>query len=204
MKKTLSLFLAFLLALSLLCGCAETSRETPTPDTAKIQTEQKEEKTQMTETAEKESPPAQNEIKPVMKEEKAPEEASDDKQTVSLTVTCEDVLDKMDALPKEKHSLIPQNGIMYADSCVEIKEGESVFDILKRELIASGVHLEFSLTPVYNSAYIEGIGNLYEFDCGKRSGWKYSVNGKSPPVGCSDYKIKAGDSIVFIYKVEAY
>ena len=26
---------------------------------------------------------------------------------------------------------------------------------------------EFEVTPVYNSNYIEGINNLYEFDCGE-------------------------------------
>lgn len=32
------------------------------------------------------------------------------------------------------------------------------------------IHMESSFTPVYNSAYIEGIHNLYEFDVGKLSG----------------------------------
>ena len=86
----------------------------------------------------------------------------------------------------------------------EIQEGDSVFDVLKRALISSGVHLEFSLTPVYNSAYIEGIGNLYEFDCGERSGWKFSVNGEVPRVGCSDVLVKPSDKIVFFYKVIGY
>lgn len=33
---------------------------------------------------------------------------------------------------------------------------------------------------MYNSAYIEGINNLYEFDCGELSGWMYKVNGLVP------------------------
>lgn len=40
--------------------------------------------------------------------------------------------------------------------------------------------MESNWTPAYNSAYIEGIGNLYEFDCGNLSGWMYSVNGVWP------------------------
>ena len=35
---------------------------------------------------------------------------------------------------------------------------------------ANKIHMESSFTPVYNSAYIEGIHNLYEFDVGKLSG----------------------------------
>lgn len=124
--------------------------------------------------------------------------------TVSVMVDCSDVLDNMESLKEEKRGIIPQNGIMYANSKVEIQEGDSVFDVLKRALISSGVHLEFSLTPVYNSAYIEGIGNLYEFDCGERSGWKFSVNGEVPRVGCSDVLVKPSDKIVFFYKVTGY
>ena len=33
---------------------------------------------------------------------------------------------------------------------------------------------------MYNSYYVEGIGNLYEFDCGSESGWMYKVNGWFP------------------------
>lgn len=59
--------------------------------------------------------------------------------------------------------------------------------------------MESSYTPVFNSAYIEGINNLYEFDCGEGSGWVYSVNGVYPNYGCSNYKVKPGDSIEWHY-----
>lgn len=143
--------------------------------------------------------PAQQEA-PVTEEETPPEPEN----AVSLTVDCSDILTDIDSLKKEKHGLVPDSGIMFSATDVEITEGESVFDVLKRALTASGVHLEFNLAPVTNSAYIEGIGNIYEFDCGERSGWKYSVNGEYPRVGCSDYKVKPGDKIVFVYKVKAY
>ena len=54
-------------------------------------------------------------------------------------------------------------------------------------------------TPVYNSVYIEGINNIYEFDCGELSGWLYKVNNESPGVGCSLYKLKDGDVVEWIY-----
>lgn len=141
-----------------------------------------------------EEPPA------VTEEEPQPEPAN----AVSLTVDCSDILSNMDSLPKEKQGLVPDDGIIFSATDIEIIEGESAFDVLKRALTASGVHLEFNLAPVTNSAYIEGIGNIYEFDCGERSGWKFSVNGEFPRVGCSDFKIKPGDKIVFVYKVKAY
>ena len=136
--------------------------------------------------------------------EAVPDVQTETVDTVSLTVDCSDILGNMDSLKKEKHGLVPESGVIFSMSDIEITEGESVFDILKRALADSGVHLEFNLAPVTNSAYIEGIGNIYEFDCGERSGWKYSVNDEYPRVGCSDYKVKPGDKIVFVYKAKAY
>ena len=52
---------------------------------------------------------------------------------------------------------------------------------------------------MYNSAYIEGINNLYEFDCGELSGWMYKVNGWFPNYGCSRYQLKEGDVIEWVY-----
>lgn len=52
---------------------------------------------------------------------------------------------------------------------------------------------------MYNSAYIEGIGNLYEFDCGENSGWMYKVNDWFPNYGMSRYVLKNGDTVSLIY-----
>ena len=52
---------------------------------------------------------------------------------------------------------------------------------------------------MYNSHYIEGINNLYEFDCGELSGWMYSVNGWYPNYGCSRYQVQDGDVIEWHY-----
>ncbi|MFR4318181.1 MAG: DUF4430 domain-containing protein [Eubacterium sp.] len=49
------------------------------------------------------------------------------------------------------------------------------------------------------TAYVEGINNIYEFSCGKLSGWMYEVNGEYPNVGCSDYKVKDKDVIEWHY-----
>ena len=57
--------------------------------------------------------------------------------------------------------------------------------------------MEASFTA--NSAYIEGIDNIYEFSCGELSGWMYRVNGEYAQVSCSDYKVKDGDKIQWSY-----
>ena len=82
---------------------------------------------------------------------------------------------------------------------VAITEGESVFDVLYRECRASGIHMASRWMPIYNSAYVEGIDNLYEFDNGELSGWMYSVNGWYPNYGCSQYSLKDGDVIAWRY-----
>ena len=82
---------------------------------------------------------------------------------------------------------------------VTFYEGESVFDVLWREMKRGGIHMEFVNTPIYNSAYIEGIHNLYEFDCGELSGWMYKVNGWFPNYGCSRYRLLPGDTVEWVY-----
>ena len=52
---------------------------------------------------------------------------------------------------------------------------------------------------MYNSAYIEGIYNLYEFDVGDGSGWMYKVNDWFPNYGCSRYQVQQGDVICWVY-----
>ena len=82
---------------------------------------------------------------------------------------------------------------------VTFYEGESVFDVLQRETKNRKIHMESTFTPMYNSAYIEGIGNLYEFDCGSESGWEYRVNGWFPNYGVSRYVVQQGDEVEFLY-----
>ncbi len=108
----------------------------------------------------------------------------------------------MDLLDPEKTELVPEDGVLLSRSDVTFEEGESAFDLLKRVCRDEDVHLEFSITPGYGSAYIEGIGNLYEFDCGERSGWLYQVNGQVPDRACSEYQLQADDKVEFLYSCD--
>lgn len=94
---------------------------------------------------------------------------------------------------------MPEDGVIFSEKKVVFYEGESVFDLLLREMRKNKIHLEFVNTPIYDSAYIEGIANIYEFDCGELSGWMYKVNGWFPECGCSRYQINEGDKIEWIY-----
>lgn len=117
----------------------------------------------------------------------------------TISVECGTVFNHMDDLTAGKADLIPAGGVILPDTTVTFSEGDTVFDVLKNTLRKEGILFEFETTPVYNGAYIEGIANLYEFDCGPLSGWMYAVNGSFPNYGCSSCKVKNGDSIDWIY-----
>ncbi len=124
---------------------------------------------------------------------------TDKELTCTLSVMCDIILQNMGWLDSEKAGLVPEDGVIFAEKTVTFYEGESVFNLLMREMKRNKIHLEFENTPIYNSAYIEGIANLYEFDCGELSGWMYKVNGWFPNYGCSRYQLKAGDKVEWVY-----
>lgn len=124
---------------------------------------------------------------------------SDVSRTCTFSISCATILDNMDWLDPEKVELVPENGWIMEPTEVVFYEGESVFNVLQRTCKQNKIHMEFSNTPMYNSAYIEGIHNLYEFDCGELSGWMYQVNGWFPNYGCSRYVLQDGDVVEWEY-----
>lgn len=116
-----------------------------------------------------------------------------------LSISCKTILDNFDKCRENKKKYVPDDGWILRPVTVTFSDGESVFDVLKRVCKSKKIHMEFSWTPAYNSAYIEGIHNLYEFDVGQLSSWMYKVNGWFPNYGCSSYKLKNGDKIEFLY-----
>lgn len=127
-------------------------------------------------------------------------DVDEDKElTCTLLVECSTILNNMGDLTEGKESLVPADGIIYEKQTVTFYEGESVFDVLLREMQNNRIHMEYVMTPMYNSNYIEGINNLYEKDCGRWSGWMYCVNGWYPNYGCSRYQVQQGDEIEWHY-----
>lgn len=123
----------------------------------------------------------------------------EDTLTCTLSVTCKTVLDNLEFLDPTRKDCIGDNGVIYAKKTVSFEEGETVFDVLSREMQKNGIHMDSPFTPVYNSRYIKAINNLYEFDCGEGSGWMYRVNGVFPNYGCSQYQVEDGDTIEWLY-----
>lgn len=119
--------------------------------------------------------------------------------TCTISIDCKTILDHLDKLRSSKTDYVPSDGWILYTSTVEFEEGDTVFDVLKRVTKAAKIQMESKWTPMYNSYYVEGINQLYEFDCGDQSGWMYSVNGWYPNYGCSSYELKDGDKIEWRY-----
>lgn len=149
-----------------------------------------------------ERPAHQKPEKPATTEEpETTEQKQTEEQTYTCTISinCDNILKNWNMLDKSKQSCVPADGWILKEVEVEFKKGQTVFDVLKDITKKKSIQLEYSFTALYGSYYIEGIHNLYEFDCGELSGWEYCVNGKFPAFGCSKYVLKDGDKIEWKY-----
>ena len=149
-----------------------------------------------------ERPAHQKPEKPATTEEpETTEQKQTEEQTYTCTISinCDNILKNWNMLDKSKQSCVPADGWILKEVEVEFKKGQTVFDVLKDITKKKSIQLEYSFTALYGSYYIEGIHNLYEFDCGELSGWEYCVNGKFPAFGCSKYVLKDGDKSEWKY-----
>lgn len=139
-------------------------------------------------------------VQPVVPEPVPPQEQqpTQNELVCKLEIRCDNLINCADLDP-DKVELVPEDGVLFTAADVVFFEGESVFNVLQRTMKQNKQHLEFVQTPLYNSAFIEGICNLYTFDAGALSGWMYSVNGVFPNYGCSQYVVQAGDVIQWHY-----
>lgn len=119
----------------------------------------------------------------------------------TISAECKTLFKNKDKLSKELQKHLPKDGVILEPTKVEIKKGDSVYDVTQRTLKDKGILMEASFT-VNKSAYIEGIDNFYEFSAGDKSGWIYSVNDKTYSLSCSEYKVKNGDNIKWLYTCE--
>jgi len=117
----------------------------------------------------------------------------------TISVDCNTVLSNMKLLRENKKEIIPESGYILAPTEISFENGETVFNVLRRITKIEKIQFEFSTTPATGSAYVEGIGNLYEMDCGALSGWTYSVNGLFPSVSISECVLQGGDIVNLYY-----
>lgn len=117
----------------------------------------------------------------------------------TISISCKVLLEHMEDLPDSKKKYVPEDGVILDTTTINVKEGSTVFDVLKNVTKSKKIHFEYAFTPMFKSYYIEGIANLYEFDAGDLSGWMYSVNDEFQSCGSSSCEVRDGDEIRWMY-----
>ena len=173
MQKMLALLTVLALILCLFAGCAGSTEKKDKNDDSADQANKASDKSDTTDDAD------------------APA------NTCTLSISCASVLDHMEDLTEGKEELIPENGWMIEPTGVTFSEGEMVLDMLKRELQSRKMHFEVEGSGA--NAYVTGIGNLYQMDCGEMSGWTFYVNSEYPEIGFGSYELSDGDVVELIY-----
>ena len=108
----------------------------------------------------------------------------------TISVDCSTIWDNEDMLDKSIKDYVPKDGVILKERTVSYYDGETVYDVLKRELKKDNILMEASFTG--DSVYVEGINNIYEFSCGEQSGWMYEVDvyKRQSQYGVGDYEAR--------------
>lgn len=103
----------------------------------------------------------------------------------------------------KRDDVLPEKHCFADDETISFSENDTVFDVLLCYCEEKNIYLDYQKPSenIYKTAYIKGMGGLYEGDCTKKSGWVYTVNGDKPNVGMSDYLLEDGDNIVIYFTI---
>ena len=116
---------------------------------------------------------------------------------VTLSIRCDTAIAN-DLHKQEKWSgILPEDGCMLSETEITLYEGDTVLDVLLTVRDQYNIHMEYNGTQ--GMEYIEGIGNLYEYDGGRWSGWMFCINGKYQEMGCGQYVLSDGDIVEWNY-----
>ena len=139
---------------------------------------------------------SEEELNKIMKNGKVELENRPDENICYVNINCKTAIENED-ISDSILAILPEDGILLDNVLVEYEEGATVFDVLAKIVREEKIHMEY--TGSAKIPYIEGIANLYEFECGPLSGWMYQVNGWFPSFSMGQYKIEPGDTISFVY-----
>ena len=167
----------------------------------KTKTKKKEKKNKKIQTTRSKTKTTVKKIKKNKKSKEIPETAHSQKVTTQhhkttqeakkeeyceFSISCKTVLSHRKSL--QSNYQIPEDGKIF-EKKMKFESGDSVLDVLEK----TGVEIDV------RDGYVAGIDGLYEFDCGKNSGWMYRVNGKFPNCMAGKYKLKDGDKVEWLY-----
>lgn len=122
-------------------------------------------------------------------------------KTAKITIECKTAADKKSAgeLKDAVALVVPEDGIILPETEVKLKTGDTILSLLLRACKSNKIHTSYQGETSIGTAYVDGIGNLFEKDCGKKSGWMYTVDGELPMLGVDEFELKGGENIVFMY-----
>jgi hypothetical protein len=157
----------------------------------------------------------QEEAPSTKKTEKTETVANTDKKKIFQTTTTKDETQKDTKNTSEKITEKPTNqadlkptvsisiigpkdfGVILSKTKVSLNEGDTVLDMLLKASKKKNILVEHSGSGAM--AYIEGIDNIYEFDYGPKSGWKFKLNGTTISKSSGIVKVKKDDVIEWVY-----
>lgn len=139
---------------------------------------------------------SEEELKNAMKSGKVELENRPDENICYISIICRTAVESGE-LSDSMLKVLPEDGVVLDNFEMEYEDGATVFDILAAAVRENKIHMEYTGTKTV--PYIEGVANLYEFDCGPLSGWMYQVNGWFPSFSLGQYKIERGDKIEVVY-----
>lgn len=118
-----------------------------------------------------------------------------------MVPTVATIVVKDPAAPQDKVSMRvadPKGKTYLPKTSFDFVLGETVYSLLTK----SGLRYEAKYYGMYGGYYVQKIEGLGEFDKGAKSGWMYRVNGVYPEVSCSEYKLRAGDDVEWLYTTD--
>lgn len=178
LKKIFAILVSFLM---ILCSCSQD----PSNGTVSLDSQRRE--------------LSEEELAEAMKGANNNIENRPDHNVCYISITCRTAIDSGE-LSNEMLEILPSDGYILNNLEINYDDGATVFDIILTAVKEEKLHFEYSGTK--KVPYIEGVDNLYEFDCGALSGWMYKVNGWFPSFGMGQYKIQPGDQLELIYSCD--
>lgn len=138
----------------------------------------------------------EQELENAMKSGKVELENRPEENICYVSITCKTAIASGE-LSDSMLSVLPEDGVVLLEYKTDFEEGDTVFDVAAKVVKENKIHMEHTGTA--KVPYIEGVANLYEFDCGPLSGWMYQVNGWFPSFSMGQFDVEPGDHIEIIY-----
>ena len=126
----------------------------------------------------------------------SPEKTGRKVGSVTLEVRCENAL-AYGQLKETLRAILPEDGVLFQGT-VDLLEDDTAFTVLERACRREKIALSSTGSTRYG-IYVEGIGGLYEMDCGAQSGWMFSLNGSYPSKSAGSAELADGDRVIWVY-----